>query len=295
MSARLSILIPTYDYPEGLERILAGFRGDVPAELEILISDDSDGDQVGRLVEAFSRHFPGSLHYRRNRPALGAVGNWNALLEQATGEYLLLLHHDEYPLGDGFASRAIDLLERCSEDVDAVVMGCILVSDNGSVLRPHLPDAIRWLIIDRLPAYLFKRNVLGPASCLIARRSLYPRFDDRLRWLVDVDAYYRLRQTTSRWRICSGLKIASRQGRKDSITASLRQELREIDARERDYLSSKHPQADRWLIPGEHRFLAVAESIVWAGMRALTNGFYRLAYALQASPGQHRNATGSGQ
>ena len=283
MSISLSILIPAYGYAEGVERILSSLGVDPPGELDILISDDSLDGQVSQLVSDFSRRYRGKLRYIRNRPSLGAIANWNFLLEQASGEYILLLHHDEYPLGEKFAQRALCLLSTASE-IDVFVMDCILKSSTGADVRPHVPGIIRNLVLKYFPAYLFKRNVVGPASCLIARRALYPRFDERLRWLVDVDAYFRLRQATGLWRVSDDLKIGSALGRKDSITASIKDDLKDLDARERVYLSQKHPVVRVWLNPRLHWVLNALEGIAWMSMRVVTRLCYRVACFLRVAP-----------
>lgn len=276
MGVCLSVLIPAYGYAEGVMKILSSFRDDPPDEIEILIFDDSRDEQVSQLVSDFCRYYLGKLHYRRNRPGLGAVANWNSLLEQASGEYILLLHHDEYPLGKRFARRAIDLLNSAPE-ADVFVMECILRSSKGAE-RTHLPRVIQKLVLKYLPAYLFKRNIIGPTSCVIARRTLYPRFDEGLRWLVDVEAYYRLRQATVRWRVSGDLKIGSTLGRKDSITASIKDKLKDLNTQERTYLSLKHPAAIRWLAPRQHWILNTLESITWVTMRATTRLYYQFIY-----------------
>lgn len=128
------------------------------------------------------------------------------------------------------------------------------------------------------PQYLFKRNVVGSPSCLIARRALYPRFDERLRWLVDVDVYYRLRIATGHWCVCDELKMGSTIGRKDSITASIKGELKTLDAQERIYLSHKHPQVRFWLTLRVNWILNFLEGGAWLSMRFITFLYNRLAY-----------------
>lgn len=278
---RLSVLIPAYGYTEGVDRILSSFQHDPPDELEIIISDDSLDEQVNQLIADFSRQYLGELRYIRNRPGLGAVFNWNSLLEKASGDYILLLHHDEYPLTDKFVWKVLKMLSE-NPEVDVFVMECILISSTGSMARPHLPRIVTNLVVKYFPSYLFRRNAIGPASSLIIRRDLYPRFDERLRWLVDVETYFRLRQETASWRICSDLKIGSALGRKDSITASIRDELRELDARERLYLCQKYPAAKVWLAPGHHRIMNALEGVCWVAMRIITRVWYWFANSHQA-------------
>lgn len=282
MSVRLSVLIPAYCYAEGVDRILSSFRNNPSDELEILISDDSLDEQVSELVDDFSRQYRGKLKYRKNRPGLGAVVNWNSLLAQAAGDYILLLHHDEYPLGNRFAPQVLELLMQ-NPGVDVFVMECILRSSTGSTARPHLPRIIKNLVVKYFPSYLFKRNVIGPTSCLIVRRALYPRFDERLRWLVDVEVYFRLRQQTARWRFCKDLKIGSTLGRKDSITVSIGDELSELDARERVYLRPQYLVAGVWLTPRFHWIMNALEGVAWVAMRIVTRVWYWFAFSLHSA------------
>lgn len=270
----LSILVPAYSYPSGVRRIMREFGAHSSSQCEVLIFDDSPGDEVKQIIEAW-REQGMPLRYQRNVPSLGVAGNWNALLEAARGEYCLLMHHDEFPLGSNFVGRALDVLRK-NPDTDVLMMDCVLVGDDGRVARRHVPNLLRSWVARHVPAYLFRRNVIGPASALIVRRSLYPRFDDKLRWLIDVDAYFRLRQSTASWRVCGDLKIGSTLGRKDSITASIKDELKDLDAQERAYLVQKHPTAGLWLRADAHRWARAAETVLWAFMRVFTRLYARI-------------------
>lgn len=273
----LSILIPAYNYPAGVERILNSLRGICRFPVELILFDDSSDNQIERLVFSFRELDTAHITYRHNLPALGAVANWNALLDEARGEFVLLLHHDEFPFDDGFIESVLKLLE-CDCDADVLVADCLLCDRDQTFIVPHLPRWLRAFVIHRFPAYIFRRNVIGPTSCLIIRRDLYPRFDDRLRWLVDVEAYFRLRKLTARWRFCGNLRIGSVQGRKDSITSSIKDELELLDTSERAYLFHSYPVAEVWLAPRCHRSVNILEGFAWGAMRVVTRVWYRFAY-----------------
>jgi hypothetical protein len=40
--------------------------------------------------------------------------------------------------------------------------------------------------------YILRRNFIGPVSSLVIKNNNLPKFDTKLRWLVDVDFYYKL-------------------------------------------------------------------------------------------------------
>jgi glycosyltransferase involved in cell wall biosynthesis len=284
MAFKLSIIIPTYNYSVGLQRILRAVLVERALDLEIIISDDSTEDGIMHLVDEYSLSCPGTVVYRRNQPPLGAVHNWNSLLEMSTGEFVLLMHHDEYPFNEYFVQNAIDLISCYANQFDVFVFDCILVSCNGLLKRPHLPGFIRKFVLQSHPSYLLKRNVIGPTSCLLVRRSLYPRFDVSLRWLVDVDLYVRLRSATSRWLFCNEVKICSTLGRLDSITASIKHDLQKLNEGEREYLLPRHPGAVAWLSPKGNLFSNTIERLAWVGMRGITRSYYGfLGYCICAT------------
>jgi len=273
----LSIVIPAYGYAQGVQRILSILSDDPTDEIEIIISDDSRDEQVCQIVNSFSTYFQGKLRYIRNKPSLGAINNWNFLLEKASGEYVLLLHHDEYPLGRNFQHRVLGLLNS-SLQFDVFVMQCILFQVSEKYSQPHLPRIISKLIIKYMPGYLFKRNVIGPPSCIIVRRRLYPKFDVNLRWLVDVEAYFRLRQVTEKWSYCKDITIGSLLGRDDSITASIKDNLKILNEQEIGYLEQKYPGVTIWLSNTSHRILKALEVIIWVLTRVTTRFYYLVAF-----------------
>jgi glycosyltransferase involved in cell wall biosynthesis len=212
--------------------------------------------------------------YRRNRPALGAAANWNALLDKARGKYCLLLHHDEFPLGDRFV---IDLIQelRKDPDVDVIMLDCVLIEPQNGRCRRHLPTWLRAFVVSRFPQYLFRRNVIGPSSSLVIRRTLYPRFDVRLRWLIDVDVYVRLLKIAKRLRMCPQIQVGSILGRADSITTGIRSSVPQIEREERAYLEGVHHTTSLWLGPVHdesilHSMLRACEAVCWSLLRGLT-------------------------
>lgn len=264
----LSIVIPTFEYAIGIRRILRILSEDCPSSIEILISDDSLSDEVFYVVKEYAEASQ-KIFYHRNCPSLGASENWNAVLERAKGKYCLLMHHDEFPLSPFFIESALSVLRKHPK-IDVLMMDCLLVSDNGKIARRHVPNLIRTWIVRHAPSYLFRRNLIGPTSVLIIRRSLYPKFDGRLRWLVDVEAYFRLRRSTNCWHTCEHLQIGSLLGRCDSITANMGAKIKEIRRQELEYLALKHPEASLWLHTNSNQWIYALESTLWALMRVLT-------------------------
>lgn len=285
MTAKISLVIPAYNYFEGVQKILNALKK-VDDNIEIIISDDSSDDHVMNVALDYSRRFKTKIKYIRNKPPLGAVSNWNYLIKESSGSYIMLLHHDEYPLTDNFIPKILKLFED-KPNVDVFVLDCILMSDEGIWMRPHLPKLIRNFLIKNTQAYVLKRNFIGPASCLIVKKDFYPLFDSKLKWLVDVDLYYRLFKKRKNIYVCNSIKIGSVVGRKESITAQIKSKLSYLKVIESEYICGKYPELKMWPMNNKKNILSLAEDVLWIIMRVSTLFFSTIIHSLNKK--QSRN------
>ena len=270
----LSILLPTYKYRQGVHRILSLLHRQPLTDCELIIFDNSPDHEIKQEVAHWHSKAGMQVSYNYNDPMLSAAGNWNALLNQARGKYCLLMHHDEFPLSEHFITDIIRQLHK-EPEVDVIMLDCILINPKNRRCRRHLPTWLRSFVVNRFPQYLFRRNVIGPTASLVIRRSLYPRFDERLQWLVDVDVYVRLLETTRRLRLCPKIQIGSILDRADSITKSLGSSIRQIEREEQAYLQGIHRTTSLWLGPVRNktllrRILRICEAACWYLMQVFT-------------------------
>ena len=236
---QLSILIPSYNYPEGVLRIVLPLLAENRSDIEILIHDDSSDDRVEACMKPLESH-PG-LTYVRNAPALGAVWNWNHLIERARGRYAMLIHHDDFPLSETFASDLLIELEKNAWP-DALILSCLAYDVARKAIRPCICNPIRSFIARRRPSYLFRRNVIGPPSVLVFRRELFEGYDPELKWLVDVEGYFRFLKTRTRRLFFSRLMMVSSTGLPDAISTTIRGSAKEIADAELAYIAAKLPE-----------------------------------------------------
>lgn len=89
----VTIGIPTYNRADGyLREALASALAQTYERLEILVADNASDDDTAAVV----RELGGDrVRYHRHERNLGSQGNYNSIVEMATGEYLLLLHDDD--------------------------------------------------------------------------------------------------------------------------------------------------------------------------------------------------------
>lgn len=267
----LSILVPAYCYRAGLQRIFQSMADVSFDNIELIIFDDSPDDEIEELVSIWSKKLQFSLRYQHNKPALGAPANWNYLLESARGQYSLLLHHDEVPLGDSFWESLVSLLEQ-DNLIDIILLDCVLFDSSSKVIRLHTSSLLRKYVVSHFPNYLYRRNVIGPVSTLVIRSSIYPRFDENIKWLVDVDLYARLFVSGQyNLKICD-LEVGSITDRSDSITATIGSGIGAVTCAENAYLLKQ----GRNVFWGNNEFSILRwliinfESLTWYSYRIIT-------------------------
>lgn len=285
----ISILIPAFRYSEGIIRILNTLGAFDASDCEVMIYDDSPCNEIEIALTGWRKTTGAKVSYKHNQPAFGAIANWNALLDAARGEYCLLLHHDDFPISEHFVNDIVTAL-RDHPETDVIILDSILVAPKTGWNRRHVPILIRDFVINHFPQYLYQRNVIGCTGALVVRRSLYPRYDTRLRWLVDVDLYRRLFRASRRVLLCRSIEIGSLLGRPGSITAGLKGSIRKVEREERAYLLSSRSPGSFWLGSSLiHQLLRGIETICWLGMRVLTRTAARL-FPCPKSPSEMKRA-----
>lgn len=93
MTPLISICIPTYNRSDLLRVAIESCLQQTYADIEIVISDDSDNDESSELVQQFAK--PEIIKYYHNRPSLRQAENVNQLFDLAQGDRLVLLHDDD--------------------------------------------------------------------------------------------------------------------------------------------------------------------------------------------------------
>jgi len=212
MPVDFSIVIPAYNNLSLLQRALDSAWQQQGVELEVIVTDDSTTTDIAQYVATLGDR---RLRYRHNEPSLGAVKNWNSGLAMATGQYVVLMHHDEALGGSDYLLRVKQHLD----DGDEVVVSNFEVSINGRYKLCRYNAWVKSFVL-RHPSILFLIKVIGPCACVAFRRSLYSPFCEELRWLVDVEWYYRLLRGR-RFTYDPSILIRSIYGHKGQITLNI--------------------------------------------------------------------------
>lgn len=184
MSVLVSICIPAYRQPQLLERCLQSVMDQTYTNLEIILSDDTPDEGVKIVIDKFSGKLP--ARYYKNSPSLGTPANWNKALDHAHGELTLLLHHDDWLVSPQSIERYVQAFNDPS--ITAAFGRSITVDIAGK-------PSYQVVDIDEIhkdPFSLLLANKIGPPSNLMVRTNKNLRYDERYKWLVDIEYYIRL-------------------------------------------------------------------------------------------------------
>lgn len=112
----ISVMIPTYE-PDDLlvqtiRSVLLQTRDDGSSDPAITITVVDDASPTVDVAALITRaDLSGRVHFVRNDRQLGLAGNWNRAIGLATGDWIHLLHQDDYVLPN-FYSRMRDGFRR---------------------------------------------------------------------------------------------------------------------------------------------------------------------------------------
>lgn len=141
----VSIGIPTYNRADSfLSETLQSALDQKYRNIEIIVSDNCSTDNTGEVVSSFNDE---RIRYFRQNENIGPFRNMNYCLENARGDYFLMLHDDD--LIDP------DFIEICMErinyrdDAGIIIAGSREIDEQGNILRE------KQNLCNGIPAYDF--------------------------------------------------------------------------------------------------------------------------------------------
>ncbi|MGF1599402.1 MAG: glycosyltransferase family 2 protein [Acidimicrobiales bacterium] len=88
----LTVVMPTYERAELIGEALGSALAQTYGDIVVLIGDNSESDATEEVVAAVDDP---RVHYHRNRPGLGSLGNWLDLLDRVETPLVATLHDDD--------------------------------------------------------------------------------------------------------------------------------------------------------------------------------------------------------
>jgi len=188
---KVSICIPAYKQIEYLQRTLNSIQIQIFRDYEIILTDDSskEDNSVKNIVDTYD--FKTKLKYFKNEKRLGSPANWNRAIELASGEYIKILHHDDWFTNSDSLEKFVDLLDHNSK-ADFAFSSSLVWDIKNNIKRLNRVQKKYLRRLSNNPESLFFGNIIGAPSATIFRRNTHEIFDQKLKWVVDIDFYIRL-------------------------------------------------------------------------------------------------------
>jgi glycosyltransferase involved in cell wall biosynthesis len=183
----ISVCIPTYNQTIHLRKLLNTTFSQKEVSFEVIISDDSSTNDVAELVNEF-KNIGFNIDYYKNTPALGAPKNWNYGISLAKGEYIKIMHHDQW-FEDDFALKK--LLDKIIHDKKTFVFSACKNDFRGRISEFRM-NSIQLENIKKEPENLILANLIGGPTAILYHRDANIQYDEKIIWLVDVEFYLQL-------------------------------------------------------------------------------------------------------
>jgi len=208
----ISVCVPAYKNPAYLQRLLDSLVIQGLQDFEVIITDDSPDQSVQNLINLYSEKL--TIRYFKNLPPLGTPENWNEAIRQAKGQWIKLIHDDDWLSSDSSLQEYVNAINQ-NPGIDFFFSAYYNVTiDNKTEGEPiktttqvqnhnfitgllfrnvviKKPDRFRIQQLKHNPVTLLSKNIIGPPSVVIHRNDQKYFYDKNLKWLVDMDFYMR--------------------------------------------------------------------------------------------------------
>lgn len=182
----ISICIPAYKNAAYLRRLLTSIIQQTFTSFEIIVTDDSPGDEVKNIVAEFVNL---QIQYIKNQPAAGMPANWNKGLLLAKGEWIKMMHDDDWFDAPDALQKFADAARNTKASF--VFSACKnIYAASGKVVEEKLIGK-RKALLEGHPFNLFYLNVIGHPSTVMHRKDDSILYDTQFKWVVDIDFYIR--------------------------------------------------------------------------------------------------------
>lgn len=188
----ISICIPAYKNPGYLKRLLDSISIQVFKDFEVILTDDSPDDSVSVILEQYSNTFP--IQYFKNNIALGTPANWNFAISKATGEWIKIMHHDDwFPSEQSLENFAVAAQNNNGNNF--IFSGFTEIKSRGG-RKEYLISNTEQISLKKSALNLFRQNFIGHPSTTLIKNNRKTWYDANTKWVVDFEFYIRCLEET---------------------------------------------------------------------------------------------------
>lgn len=187
MKPFVSICIPAYKRPDFLIRLLDSISIQTYKDFEVVITDDSSDESVAGLIKVYSGRF--TIHYYKNPKALGTPANWNAAIRLARGEWIKLMHDDDWFADNNSLEQFFRATKSASNSF--IFSGYKNVNIETLHSEEYVLNPWHAYLLKKNPYNLLKQNFIGHPSTTFIKNDQGDWYDEHLKWVVDIEFYTR--------------------------------------------------------------------------------------------------------
>ena len=194
MSVRLSICIPAYNRPQWLRRALVSLGTYAGEGVEVIITDDSDDDTNRAIAEEELQNWAGTWRFEFHPQRLGMAQNWNRAIALAQGQYVVVLHDDDFFLSQGL-NRLVKKLSEGENLHPVLLFGVWVVDAQERVMKRQVFRQDDDLSPQEALLRLFSDSSFVRFPGMVIRRSLFEEmggFNPDWREPSDLEMWMRL-------------------------------------------------------------------------------------------------------
>ena len=185
MMPYISICIPSYKRIDFLKRLLDSIAIQNFRDFEVIVTDDSPSEEVKFFCELYNSEFV--LYYYKNEVALGTPENWNEAIRRANGEWIKLMHDDDWFSGPESLNIFAEAARKKNNAF--IFSGYTNVYFPDEKMEEIRPSSYRMKQLKNDPVSLLSKNIIGPPSVTMYKNFSDTYYDKNIKWLVDIDFY----------------------------------------------------------------------------------------------------------
>lgn len=187
---KVSICIPTYNNLEAFKRCFNSVLLQNYTDYEVVVTDDSSNEEIKNYLAENSQLK--NIFYFKNQTALGSPENWNEAIRRSKGEYIKILHHDDWFTHENSLEIFVQLLDKNPTSEIAFVASKNINLETSMIINYNRPSKEKIEEIKNNPVTLLNGNFIGAPSATIFRKNNFSIFDSNTIWFVDIDFYIQI-------------------------------------------------------------------------------------------------------
>jgi len=163
ISAKVSVIVPTYNGSEFIEETINSVIEQDYCNVELIVIDDCSTDNTVKVVSKLESKF--NFKFLSNETNQGLMKTNNIAVKESSGEYLLILGHDDLLASNHIAQllndfKPNDVMLWCNSDV---------IDANGKIVEESLKNYVQLIKNKFTRPLLMVANYISSTGAIIRR------------------------------------------------------------------------------------------------------------------------------